>query len=66
LAAAANVSVPATKRLEAREEEVSRSARFHDNLRLCYQALVKLDLIGKGELSLLEAWLGDLDAIAPQ
>lgn len=37
-----------------------------DNLRLCYQALVKLDLIGEGELPLLEAWLGDLAAIAPQ
>jgi hypothetical protein len=34
-----------------------------DNLRLCYEALVKLDVIGAGELTLLEAWLGDLAAV---
>jgi hypothetical protein len=34
-----------------------------DNLRSCYEVLVKLDLIGAEELPLLEAWLEDLSAI---
>lgn len=31
-----------------------------DNLRLCYEALVRLDIFDKKEIPLLEAWLSDL------
>ena len=34
-----------------------------DNLRLSYEALLKMGLVGVGELTLLEAWLEDLRAI---
>ena len=31
-----------------------------DNLRLCYETLVSMDLVGKQELALVDAWLQDL------
>jgi hypothetical protein len=34
-----------------------------DNLALCYNALVKLEVIGKDELPLLKAWISDLNRI---
>ena len=33
-------------------------------MRLCYRELCRLDLVGSEELPLLEAWLGDLDALS--
>jgi hypothetical protein len=36
-----------------------------DNLRLCYEALIRLSVMGAGELTLLEAWLQDLKTISP-
>lgn len=34
--------------------------RMADNLRICYETLVRLSLVDSKELRLLEAWLGDL------
>jgi hypothetical protein len=34
-----------------------------ENLRMCYEALVRLELVGREELPLLEAWLSDLSAL---
>jgi hypothetical protein len=34
-----------------------------ENLLICYEALIKLGVIGSEELSLLEAWLADLQSI---
>jgi hypothetical protein len=31
-----------------------------DNLRICYEKLVSISVVGKEELSLLDAWLGDI------
>ncbi len=36
--------------------------RIPDNLRLCYEQLVRMALIGPEELELLEAWLSDLSS----
>jgi hypothetical protein len=36
-------------------------AALGDNLRLCYEKLVSLELVGQGELALLDAWLSDLN-----
>ena len=35
-----------------------------ENLRLCYEALVKLGVIPEKEMALVDDWLDDLDAIA--
>lgn len=35
-----------------------------DNLRACYRLLVEMELVGAGELVLLDAWLGDLADLA--
>ena len=37
--------------------------RIPDNMRLCYEQLVRMKLIGPEELELLEAWLFDLSSI---
>lgn len=34
-----------------------------DNLRRCYAALIKLELIGAAEVPLLDVWLADFDAV---
>lgn len=39
------------------------SDKLCDNLRLCYQELVRMELVGKEELDLLEAWVSDIEAI---
>ncbi|HEY0384640.1 MAG TPA: STELLO glycosyltransferase family protein [Pyrinomonadaceae bacterium] len=36
---------------------------LNDNLRLCYEKLVSMNLVGTEELDLVEAWLADLKAI---
>jgi hypothetical protein len=35
-----------------------------DNLRLCYETLIKMGVIGGQEMTLLDAWLADLDGVA--
>ncbi|HEX8491839.1 MAG TPA: STELLO glycosyltransferase family protein [Pyrinomonadaceae bacterium] len=37
-----------------------------DNLRLCYEKLVSMKLVGEQELDLVDAWLGDLKRISGQ
>jgi hypothetical protein len=37
-----------------------------DAMRLCYQKLIELTLIGSGELTLLDAWLKDLARSCPR
>lgn len=37
-----------------------------DNLRLCYEKLASMNLVGEQELDLVDAWLGDLERIASQ
>jgi len=37
--------------------------KISDNLRLCYEKLVSMSLIGQKELALLDAWLEDIRAI---
>ena len=36
------------------------SANITDNLRICYEKLVDISVIGRDELPLLDAWLADL------
>ncbi len=36
------------------------TAALGDNLQRCYEALVRLELVGAEELPLLDAWLSDL------
>jgi hypothetical protein len=38
-------------------------ANISANMRICYEVLLRMGVIGKGELQLLDAWLGDLRAI---
>ena len=38
-------------------------AALPDALRLCYKVLVDMELVGAGELELLEAWLHDLEGL---
>jgi hypothetical protein len=38
--------------------------KLGDNLRACYEELVRMELVGKQELDLLEAWISDLEQIA--
>ena len=37
--------------------------KINDNLRSCYEALVKLNVIDQRELPLLDAWISDLDPL---
>jgi hypothetical protein len=37
--------------------------QLKDNLRLCYEELVRMGLVGAEELTLLEAWIADLEEI---
>ena len=37
--------------------------KIGDNLRICYEKIIKLSLIQATELDLLDAWLHDLEAI---
>jgi hypothetical protein len=39
--------------------------RIPDNMRTCYEALVRLELVGGEELALLDAWLADLRDAMP-
>ena len=38
--------------------------QLSDNLRVCYEELVKMDLIGRQELDLIEAWVADLEEVS--
>jgi hypothetical protein len=40
------------------------TAHIADGMRACYERLVALDLVGRGELPLLDAWLEDLRSCA--
>ena len=42
---------------------VSGMSRIPDNLRLCYEQLVRIGVIDSKELNLLEAWLSDLQQL---
>jgi len=35
-----------------------------DNLRLCYETLIRMAVVGAQEMTLLEAWLADLEGVA--
>ena len=37
--------------------------RLTDNLRLCYEQLIRMELVGRNELDLLEAWIDDCEAV---
>jgi hypothetical protein len=37
--------------------------KLNDNLRVCYEQLVRMNLVGQQELELLEAWIEDLQGI---
>ena len=37
--------------------------KINDNLRVCYEELVRMELIGRQELDLVEAWITDLEDI---
>ena len=37
--------------------------RLNDNLRICYEELVRMEMIGTQELALVEAWITDLENI---
>jgi STELLO glycosyltransferases len=37
--------------------------KLKDNLRVCYEELVRMELVGRQELNLLEAWISDLEEI---
>jgi hypothetical protein len=39
-------------------------AHLGQNLRLCYEKLVSMDLVGEQELGLVDAWLDDLEQIS--
>jgi len=39
-------------------------AEIMNNVRACYAALVKLDVVASGELPLIEAWAADLEVAA--
>jgi hypothetical protein len=39
-------------------------AQLNDNLRTCYEELVRIGLVGAEELTLLEAWLADLEGLS--
>lgn len=42
------------------------AGQMGDNLRLCYEALVRMELIDKLELPLLDAWLSDLSQLGSE
>jgi hypothetical protein len=35
--------------------------KINDNLRVCYEELIRMELIGRQELDLVEAWIADLE-----
>ena len=37
--------------------------RLGENLRLCYETLIRNDWVGKQELALVDAWLADLSSV---
>jgi STELLO glycosyltransferase-like protein len=37
---------------------------LEDNLRVCYEELVRMELVGRQELDLIEAWISDLEEIS--
>jgi hypothetical protein len=37
--------------------------KINDNLRICYEELVRMELIGSQELELVEAWIADLEGV---
>ena len=39
------------------------TANLHDDLRACYRCLIELQVVGLGELTLLNAWLEDLQFV---
>ena len=39
-------------------------AHMHENMRMCYRALVAIEVVAQEELPLLEAWLQDLKSIS--
>ncbi len=40
------------------------TANLTGDLRRCYEALVTLQVVGKDELPLVDAWIADLDGLA--
>jgi len=42
----------------------SGELNIHDNLRKCYEVLIRLGVVKSEEAKLLEAWLSDIDAIS--
>jgi hypothetical protein len=44
----------------------SGTDRLTDNLRLCYEQLIRMELVGRNELDLLEAWLEDFGAVVKE
>ena len=42
----------------------SGTDELYDNLRLCYEELVRMELVGRQELDLIEAWITDLKEIS--
>jgi hypothetical protein len=39
------------------------AGELHGNLRICYEELVRMELVGSQELDLVEAWIADLEEI---
>jgi hypothetical protein len=37
---------------------------LEDNLRVCYEELVRMELVGRQELELVEAWISDLEEVS--
>jgi hypothetical protein len=37
--------------------------KLNDNLRICYEELVRMELVGHQELDLVEAWIADIEGI---
>ena len=37
------------------------SEKIGENLKVCYEKLVSMNLVGAEELDLLDAWLGDIE-----
>ena len=38
--------------------------KLNDNLRICYEELVRMELVAEQELDLVEAWIADLKEIS--
>ena len=39
-------------------------SQIPDNLRLCYEALIRMGVVGSQEMTLLDAWLADLECVS--